>query len=164
MLLTDQLGKPSEAEHRTPQGDRALAEAGRRQSRRHSTSERHWPTATTTSLSHCRRQASRRRRRPSAARRSRSWGRSSTTTPRSWSTGNSSPHFSGTSAVSSSSSADQPRPLTPTDGPSPSWNSWSKRIRQKDYPLTGADRWSGAGGPAGLWATPPARRPTSGMH
>ena len=30
--------------------------------------------------------------------------------------------------------------------------------------LTGADRWSGAGGPAGLWATPPARRPTSGMH
>ena len=30
--------------------------------------------------------------------------------------------------------------------------------------LTGSDRWSSAGGPAGLWATPPARRPTSGMH
>ena len=34
----------------------------------------------------------------------------------------------------------------------------------KDYPATWSDRWSGAGGPAGLWATPPARRPTSGMH
>ena len=42
----------------------------------------------------CRRWASQRRRRPSAARRSRSWGRSSTTTPRSCFTGNSSPQCS----------------------------------------------------------------------
>ena len=35
---------------------------------------------------------------------------------------------------------------------------------EKEYPTERVRSLVGPGGPAGPWATPPARRPTSGMH